>query len=50
MDQYQARIIPDDVVKMRATARCWNNGELFGDLGDLFFMLLKMKQRSTMRN
>ena len=40
-------LFPDDVVKLRATARCWNNGELFGDLGDLFFMLLKMKQYTS---
>ena len=32
---------------MKATARCWNNGVLHGDLGDLFFMLLKMKQNTS---
>ena len=35
-------LFPDNVVKMRATARCWN-----GDLGDLFFILLKMKQYTS---
>ena len=44
MDQYQARIIPGRCGKNEGTARCWNNGELYGDLGDLFLMLLKMKQ------
>ena len=33
-------------MKLRATAKCWNNGELYGDLGDLFFMLLTMKQKT----
>ena len=40
-------LFPDDVVKLRATARCWNNGELYGDFGDFFFMLLNMKQYTS---
>ena len=28
----------DDVVKVRTCTRCWNDGELYGDLGDYFFM------------
>ena len=37
-------LLPDDVVKLRVTAKCWNNGVPYGELGELFFMLLKMKQ------
>ena len=37
-------LLPDDVVNLRVTAKCWNNGQLYGDLGVIFFMLLKMKQ------
>ena len=37
-------LLPDDVVNLRVTAKCWNNGQLYGDLGEIFFMLLIMKQ------
>ena len=36
-------LFPDDVVKLRVTARCWDNGHFYGDLGEFFFMSLKMK-------
>ena len=37
-------LLPDNVVKLRVTAKCWNNGVLYGDFGDLFFVATKIEK------
>ena len=37
-------LFSDKVVKIRVTEKCWNNGVLYGDFGDLFFVATKIEK------